>query len=212
MGTDIHGRVQRRWSPEAKYEDVGGIEDDRNYLVFAMLAGVRNGVGFAGVKTHEPLVPVSEPRGLPDDLDIIDEDSVVVPAWIDGNRKIDAHYWLGDHSHSWLTLKEIADWAGWGKSLAMTGIIERAEYERIQREGGNPNSWCGGISGPGVKIVSADTAKLGGDFTHVNWSWCVPFFEYTATFRAWVDYLLAKYGYMIERDPAAIRIVFGFDS
>ena len=40
----------------------------RNYLLFSVLADVRNGTGFAGVITYKPVVPISEPRGLPDDL------------------------------------------------------------------------------------------------------------------------------------------------
>lgn len=212
MGTDIHGRIQRRWSESANYVDVGQIERDRNYRVFAMLAGVRNGFGFAGVKTHEPLVPISEPRGLPADLELVgDGDSVAYYVWKD-DEQIQVHDWLGDHSHSWLTLKEMAEWDGWNKPLVMEGIIERSEYERIQREGGTPNGWIGGIWGGGVKIVSSEEAANGGDFTHVNWAWQVPFVEYAKTFRAWVDYMLAKYGYMLEEDPAAVRIVFGFDS
>lgn len=212
MGTDIHGRIQRRWSENEKYHDVGPIEDDRNYRVFAMLAGVRNGYGFAGVKTHEPLVPISEPRGLPVDLDLTDDgDSVTYYVWKD-DEQVPVNEWLGDHSRSWATLKEVAEWDGWNKPLVMEGIIERAEYDRIRREGGTPNGWSGGILGGGVKIVSSDDAAKGGDFTHVNWVWQVPFVEYAKTFRAWVDYMLAKYGYMLEKDPAAVRIVFGFDS
>lgn len=211
MGTDIHGRLQRRYYPEAPYTDEGPIEDDRNYRVFAMLAGVRNGVGFAGVKTHEPLVPISEPRGLPADLELVDGDSIKLAVW-QGDESIEITEWIGDHSHSWLTLTEIDNWEGWSKSLAMTGIIDKNEYERIRREGGNPKSWCGWISGGRVKIVSADDAADGAEFTHVQWEWQVPFTEYTATFRAWIDYLLKKYGWLLDSDPEAVRIVFGFDS
>ena len=35
--------------------------------VFAALADVRNGYGFAGVPTHEAIKPISEARGLPED-------------------------------------------------------------------------------------------------------------------------------------------------
>lgn len=46
MGTDIHGRIQRRYN-DGRYEDIGEIEGDRNYTVFAILAGVRNGSGLS---------------------------------------------------------------------------------------------------------------------------------------------------------------------
>lgn len=65
MGTDIHGVFQRR-NPETKqWEDIPHkYEMNRHYQLFAMLAGVRNGTGFAGVKTGEPVKPISEPRGV----------------------------------------------------------------------------------------------------------------------------------------------------
>ena len=39
----------------------------RNYNLFAILANVRNGRGFAGAKTGEGFIPISEPRGFPMD-------------------------------------------------------------------------------------------------------------------------------------------------
>lgn len=80
--------------------------NDRYYALFAALAGVRNGFGFAGIPTHQPLVPISEPRGLPDDLLAVAADDHELP---DG-------YWLGDHSHSWLTLREVLDY-DWDREL-----------------------------------------------------------------------------------------------
>lgn len=43
--------------------------DNRNYDLFAALADVRNGVGFAGVKTGKAIEPIAMPRGIPDDAD-----------------------------------------------------------------------------------------------------------------------------------------------
>lgn len=60
----------------------------RNYGVFGFLAGVRN---YSGV------TPISEPRGLPDDLEPGASDDY----WED-------ECWLGDHSHSWLSVAELA--------------------------------------------------------------------------------------------------------
>ena len=61
-------------------------------------------------------------------------------------------------------------------------------------------------------VVSADEARAGVEHTHVQYEWQVPFTHSTKTFRAWVDYLNIKHGWLLERDPAAVRIVFGFDS
>ncbi len=196
MGTDIHGRIEMRWSAELQYHYIGPIEDQRNYRVFAMLAGVRNGFGFAGVKTFEPLLPVSEPRGLPEGVE----------------AKDDNDYEFGDHSQSWVTLREVLDWPGWKQPLHNVGVLERKEWERLRKEGGVPNEWSGGVSGPNVRIVFPSEAKLGGEFTHVQYEWSVPFEEMCSTFRKWVDYLEDKHSWLMERDPAAVRLVFGFDS
>lgn len=56
----------------------------RSYAVFGFLAGVRN---YSGV------VPISLPRGLPVDIKVPHGE--------------DFEYWLGDHSHSWLSVAEL---------------------------------------------------------------------------------------------------------
>jgi hypothetical protein len=201
MGTDIHGRVQKRWSLKSQYEDVGPIEDERSYAVFAMLAGVRNGFGFAGVKTHEPLAPISEPRGLPSDN-----------AKYDGE---DADWAFGEHSQSWLTLREVLDWAGWDQDLLMTGIVDRDEYERLIRENDTPREWCGGRWGGDVIQTTQEAVESGSapeGWNCLTYSWRIPFRDRVRLFRLWLDYLEAKHEWLLKDDPAAIRIVFGFDS
>lgn len=42
--------------------------DSRNYDLFAILADVRNGTGFAGCKTSYGFNPISMPKGLPEDI------------------------------------------------------------------------------------------------------------------------------------------------
>ena len=81
MGCDIHSRGERK--VDGKWKLILGPEPfgDRNYSVFAFLAGVRN---------YSEVPPISEPRGLPDD---IDDDG-------DGD-------YFGDHSYSWLSLDEL---------------------------------------------------------------------------------------------------------
>jgi len=80
MGTDIHIQVWGkdpttgewepsiikpfpRWGESAHDWDVDPT--GRNYRVFGLLAGVRNGTGFGGVKTGEPVEPFFPRRGLP---------------------------------------------------------------------------------------------------------------------------------------------------
>lgn len=208
MGTDIHGFVQRRYNENERYETVGEIENGRNYVVFAILAGVRNGFGFAGCATHDPLTPVSAPRGLPVDLGWKDR-------WERTEFDLDS-FDFGDHSQSWLTLHEILEWPHWDDKLAQVGYVDCSEYERMVAEGrAEPNSWCGGISGGRVvrttqEEVEAGTAPEG--WTHVHCAWETPLRNRVLTFRLWLEYLEAKYEWLIEKDPTAVRLVFGFDS
>lgn len=71
----------------------------RSYNLFAALCGVR-----ADCFT-EAVVPISEPKGVPDDAC--------------NEYKNAVKEWEGDgHSHSWNTLKELKehDWSPWGKT------------------------------------------------------------------------------------------------
>lgn len=102
MGCDIHSFAEVR--KDGKWDvagDVFPLDDwyvehykrthshepfrDRNYSVFAFIAGVRN---------YSDVQPLAAPKGKPDDLSTIVEDAVE-------NRDADGH------SHSWLTLAEL---------------------------------------------------------------------------------------------------------
>jgi hypothetical protein len=105
MGCDIHGVLQvkyvytdrksPRWDKIPWYT-LGTIESGRNYALFAALAGVCN---------YHSITPISEPRGFPEDYD------PRIPSKL---FDILGEY-EGDHSFSWLTLKEILEWDGWDK-------------------------------------------------------------------------------------------------
>lgn len=92
MGADIHGVLQESFDGKA-WHTISGIEDDRNYTLFAALADVRN---YSGV------TPISEPRGLPEGF----EGEV-------GDVYASTGTWMGDHSYSWLTIDELVNWDGW---------------------------------------------------------------------------------------------------
>lgn len=220
MGTDIHGRVQRRYGVEGRYEDIGEIENGRNYAVFALLAGVRNGTGFAGIRTHDPIQPISEPRGLPADLgfkgrDYSDFDQTP-PHPNPQSRTIEyEESEFGDHSYSWVTLKEVIDWPHWDAPLNQCGYLDRSEYEKMIAEGRTPKSWCGDVSGLNVVKTTHAEVQAGQapeNWTDVYYEWSVPFSDSVRTFKLWVDYLESKHRWIMEPDPAAIRFVFGFDS
>lgn len=206
MGTDIHGVLQTGYEHDGKvnWHTVCEIEDDRNYYVFAALADVRNGYGFAGVYRHEPVIPISEPRGLPEDFKVDGEADHYPYGKYEG-----ANYtWMGDHSHSWLTLDEISEWDGWDKPLAQSGVITRQAYDVWL--GGCPDTWSGGVSGPGVAIGDAGY-QVGKQFddsvTYVRISWDSEFRYHCGTFLAWLEYVRTK-----TAGDKHVRVVFGFDS
>lgn len=97
MGADIHGVVQIKYG--GKWSTESEIEDGRNYWLFSALADVRN---------YSGITPISDPRGLPEDLEL-DEYGESVRLW----SARDGVVWLGEHSRSWFTLKELKEWDGW---------------------------------------------------------------------------------------------------
>ena len=211
MGSDIHGLLQKRWSPGRAYETISEIEHGRNYILFAALAGVRN---------YYNIKPISEPRGIPDDISYdpdktYDEEGKRLPGALD----------LGDHSFSWLTLRELLDWDGWDQTFTLSGYVARTEYERMMAAGETaPNNWCGGVGGGGTVKTSATEVIAGtapSDWNYVYCEWQGVVRDYCETFMKWLDYLKSAHDWMLYPSPhnpdyvpdtAALRIVFGFDS
>lgn len=156
MGCDIHLFTEQKIDGVWKSVDVWKDEynegrlsvpyeksayHSRNYSLFAILADVRNGRGFAGIKTGEGFTPIAEPKGLPKDV------SSEVAASSDN--------WGADgHSHSWLTIREILDF-DWNQKTTLCGWVD-AENFREWKSRGQPESWCGGIGGPGIKHVDCE--------------------------------------------------------
>lgn len=210
MGADIHGIIQGRYL--AREPVVGGpshihdrtspwsfegkIEDDRNYAVFAVLAGVRNGTGFAGSRTHEPITPISEPRGLPLDLELDDDSYREYPD--------DPGISMGDHSFSWLLLSEILAY-DWSQQFHRCGYIDREEYEKWDHVS-SPSKWRGGINGPSI-ITADERGVVPENYTHICVYWSVPLSQVCEVFLKWAYYMAAKTKHYDE-----VRVVFGFDS
>ena len=114
MGADIHGVVQtrRKNNPEAKWVNELEVESSRNYWLFSVLADVRN---------HNDFTPVDNPRGLPGDFELYDLS--VTLYWND------IEVWMGDHSFTHYTPRELLDWDGWdqvGGELGDRGTVREA--------------------------------------------------------------------------------------
>lgn len=223
MGTDIHMVVEEwdgvSWRPIARppgldpWWDSRGVTyrwcSDRNYVLFAALADVRNGFGFAGREIFKPLQPLTDGRGLPKDfkLDVEDpHDDEFCPPQAHG-------VWLGEHSYTWCTLAEVLAY-DWDQPLTAIGVVSRDEYA-VWKEEGRPKSWRSWISGPGVKIVPLEEFEQTTDtdesrhYTQVQWS--KPLRESVSSFLRELDILKAhaeKHG----RKLSEIRLVMGFDS
>ena len=181
MGTEIHPRAEVRLNGIWRLANQN-IPSCRNYITFAALANVRNGYGFAGVPTHDAIPFISEPRGLPDDLS----------AGLRDVLSLDP-YALGDHSFSWVTLREMQEYAK--PDVHCTGMCLPDDIIGS----GRPKSWCGGVSGPSSE-------------KYVRHDWVESFKDAATTFVE----IQQELEWMIddERGITAddIRLVFGFDS
>lgn len=160
MGCDIHVHVERLDSDGSwAYQEPPEIELyyypksmakpcmgrywywGRNYTLFSLLAGVRNGIeSFYGPATGHYLTPMSLPRGIPDDV----------------SPELRQEYddWdLDGHSHSWFTLRELMLFDYDTTQARFAGMVSAREYQRWKDEG-SPQSWSGGVGGGGIKIVT----------------------------------------------------------
>ena len=183
MGTDVHAVWQAK--KDGKWVDVESTWDqDRHYVLFAWLADVRNGYGFAGITTHDPIKPISKPRGTPPDFDAYKYEG-----------DTDDAPWLGDHSFSWLTADEIlaAERPG---TIKRSGIVPRAFYD----------AWDGKKSPEFVErrylIVVAKAPDVPAEATHVEINWTQP--------DDGLDYFVNEVSRM-KALHGEVRLVFGFD-
>lgn len=158
MGTDIHAGVEykengkwnalmvpntRKW--EGQTEMTAQLYIRRNYDLFAILADVRNGYGFAGVETGSGFKYIAKDRGLPDDISDKTRETALT----------------GDHTDHWVSLKEILEF-DWLQLTNKRGLIEPEtflKWDRMQEYDPQPEKWCSGASGPSVNILSEDEMR-----------------------------------------------------
>jgi hypothetical protein len=183
---------------------------DRHYNSFSILGNVRNGYGFAGCDTGDGFVPVSDGRDLPDDA-------------CEVTRTLYSNGDLGDHSFTYVTLKELLEYEHWDRQTKLRGVVSAAEYYHwrwYQKRDpyAAPDSWCGGISGPDIKLVgNSEMDVYLADYkssppTDSNYYTQI---EWIATTRHAAEPLLlliADLAIVEHSDPSKLRLVFGFDS
>lgn len=223
MGCDIHLAVERRtadgWERAEpmvprRYKGCEGEQpterdrwyNGRNYPLFAILAGVRNGYGFAGTDWGDPVEPIDEPRELPDDV------SAETAQW--------SEVWgIDGHSHSWLTLAELLAF-DWDRQLTRRCWVRRKRAlpnhlgetddrfaERLQEAaqvlGGLPSAESWGYETCGMSSEGQGPS---------GWrtiQWTEPF--WSAAGMEWWG-LVARMARLANGDPSSVRIVFWFDN
>ena len=237
MGCDIHFYVEKKSQIDGKWESMDTFFPDedgylsqynddlpwghpnkctafyngRNYNLFAILADVRNGVGFAGCDTGNRLVPISKPKGLPSNVS-------------SETRSCSNRYGGDGHSHSYLTVAELMAY-DWTQISVQRGVVNPSEYIQFKLSG-KPESWCGSVSGGGIQNVSNDEMedhiRKSGD---VNWptfhtlkkaeratvytrvQWEEPYYDVASNFLSGTLPRLWRLG-----SPSDVRIVFFFDN
>jgi len=140
MGCDIHLYVETFDPIKGCWVFCPDVEYDwRNYDAFAILADVRNGSGFAGCKTGDGFVPISDQKGVPTDMS--------------NEVRSSAEHWRGyGHSFSWLTLEELLAY-DWTQTTTKQGMVDKEAAQRFRETGELPNSWCGWTNAPGYETI-----------------------------------------------------------
>lgn len=216
MGTDIHGVWQKK--TQTGWEDIASnYNENRHYQLFSILAGVRNGFGFAGVPTGDKVVPIANPRGLPNDFElakevehkdlphpshIVPEVSMLAP-WLRSFREETPYVWMGDHSYSWLGGEEILAWFENAPTVTHVGVMTRGDYETWDKVD-EPNSYYGEVCGSEVIIIDESDRETVDEWTHIRVEWQSSLKIEAGYFVDEVQRLVTQHG--------EIRFVFGFDS
>ena len=212
MGTDIHGVFQRRNGSNEWVDVPSKYDESRHYQLFAVLADVRNGFGFAGIPTGDAVRPIDQPRGLPKDFPCsADQHTTIKEVWDASGQE--RYYkpgengygevWMGDHSHSWLTGAEMLAWVEKAPVVEKVGVVDWPVWEKWDRKT-EPSDYCGDVGGRDVVVVSRIEAEAGKRGSHVRVRWHSSLRKDLAYFFDEVARLMAEYG--------EIRYVFGFDS
>lgn len=215
MGTDIHGGFIKVVKDEkdnvvSKQPIKTDWNFDRNYTLFAILAGVRNGYGFAGCYRHEPLQPIAEGRGLPEFISVVEERAQELYNKWYGRWDDEEEFgcWLGDHSHTYMTIKEIVKWEGWDNYLSQGGVVAVEHYDGTLAKGKNPEYWCDGISGGDAVVVSEEDYKNGNsNVTHIQCKW-----QSEESLREMYDWFLDEIERIKSEHGDDVYLVVGFDS
>lgn len=226
-------RLTPRWRSDEYYSgdyqinvDVLGLGDDpndwrsfgrevlcdRNYILFAILADVRNGYGFAGCDTHDSIRPLRtcEQSRLPNDVLFSPRCQTKSPVSDDivyDNR------WLGYHDQQVIAVEELLDY-DFQQRLVQYGVFEIEEFIKFMSGDRHVDysydTWGHNVvKHPRVDLTDGKAVVFNTKgYTHIpaKWNDDQPIAEYVKDFVADVRRVVA------DNPDYDIRLVIGFDS
>jgi hypothetical protein len=205
MGTDSHVYVEKfnketnKWKAIKKYKELWCSE--RNYDLFSILANVRNGYGFAWTKTSDGFVPISLPKGIPDDVSAFVQSEIT-------------NWGENGHTHSYLSLKEMKEF-DWNQTTRKQGFVDAREYNSF-KQNGIPDCWWGDVFGGNTTKLTNEQmdhrindGTVDGDcYTMVSWEVC-----YSEIAKGFLNEDMPYFESLSEDGSGEdVRIVFFFDS
>lgn len=226
-------RLTPRWRSDEYYSgdyqinvDVLGLGDDpndwrsfgrevlcdRNYILFAILADVRNGYGFAGCDTHDPIKPLRtwEQSRHSNDILFSPRCQTSSPA---SDYGVYDNLWLGDHSQQVISVEELLSY-DFQQRLVEYGVFAVDEFLKFMMGDRNVdysyNTWGQNIvKHPRVDLTDGKAVVFNTKgYTHIpaKWNDDKTLAEYVKEFVADVRQVVA------DNPDYDIRLVIGFDS
>lgn len=159
----LKAKVNKIWNKDPEYSRLSEEEkreimhqyfcyspEGRDYSLFALLADVRNGYGFAGCEIFKPIKHF-ELKGIPEGL----EDEVCEDGYCNS----------GHHSYNHFTYKELVESNLWDQVLKVIGVVPLDAFlEFIQAsktdENAIPRNYSGDVSGRSVVKLSGAKLRL----------------------------------------------------
>jgi len=176
MGCDIYIVTEVRTQAGAWLLYPAAIPSYRDYLTFAVLANVRN---------RDGITPISEPKGLPEDM------SNGLASLLEGRD-----FYLGDHSFSWLTGLELLGYPLY-EEIVLERMVTAETAKDYRTTGALPQEWCSATNAPGWEPLQ----------------WSVPLSRYARLLCDIKEALQGiRLGGAYPYEAARRRVVFGFDS
>ena len=184
---------------------------DRNYLLFAVLADVRNGRGFAGCEIFDPIKPIKTFNDPGLSLDILFSPRCFTHSPNSADCCYDSH-WLGYHDHHVITAEEILNY-DWQQTLVDYGVFAVEDFLKFL--GGDKNvGYCGDVDG--VSVIKHPRVDMTGGkaivfntngYTHIPAKWDA------GTVGEHLTAFLNEFHQVLADNPDYdIRLVIGFDS